>query len=106
QRLAATNVVTADRQFVRMSLAMDVGSSNHSTTAVVRNGESLLINVTDSASTRTQVGIPILAKVPNAARLFKNVSQSVVKPGESLFLLATPHIVDAENKETISGIPH
>ena len=105
-RVTATHAVSADRQMVRMSLAADFGSSNYSITTHIPNGQSLLFNVTDASGDRTQTGIPILSKVPNADRLFKLATKSALKPGESLFLLATPRVIDAGNDaETLTGLP-
>ncbi|MFM9961109.1 MAG: hypothetical protein ACKV2Q_07775 [Planctomycetaceae bacterium] len=105
-RFTATNVVSADREFVRVSLAADAGSSNYSTTATVRDGQSLLINITETANNDAKTGIPILSNAPNVDRLFKNVSQPPLKPGESLFLLATPRVIAPEAEEQLLlGVP-
>ncbi|MBC7816108.1 MAG: hypothetical protein IAG10_04335 [Planctomycetaceae bacterium] len=78
-------------------------AAHHLTT--VRDGHSLLLNVTDSYPVSTQTGVPILDKIPHVDRLFKNVTKSALKPGESLFLLATPRVIIAEEEETTPASP-
>ena len=95
--------------FTRLHLSVrgtDEQSAAHNLTTV-RDGHSLLINLTNVIQSGTQEGVPILNKVPHADRHFKNVSApKSLKPGEQLFLLATPRLVAPKaEEESLLGVP-
>ena len=95
--------------FTRLHLSArgtDEQSAAHNLSTVC-DGHSLLINLTNVFQSGTHEGVPILNKVPHVDRLFKSVSATKsLKPGEQLFLLATPRLIPPEaEEELLLGVP-
>lgn len=109
--LVMSGVISGDRRFVRFNLGANAEGASplkNLITLNVPSGRSVLFNLSspDQFDERHEVGVPILDKVPHTARLFKNVSASKkLKPGESLFLLATPRVIVQDEEEELLGIP-
>jgi type II secretory pathway component GspD/PulD (secretin) len=67
------------------------------TVAVPDGGTVLLGGLKRLAEARTEVGPPILSKLPYINRLFKNVGYG--RDGESLMIMVTPRIIIQEEEE-------
>src|SRR5262249_5071106 len=135
-----TPVVSADRRYVRMTLAPTftalesffsvqvpaaVGGSGLgggaasvnatiqlpqftvttvSTTVTVPDGGTVLLGgVKRLQESRTEFGVPVLAKAPLINRLFRNIG--IGRQTSSLMLMVTPRIIILEEEEERLGIP-
>jgi Flp pilus assembly secretin CpaC/thiol-disulfide isomerase/thioredoxin len=104
-RLTGVVIQVPNRDLIRLQL--NVAHREDSTvspgvTGLVKDGHTMLIDITDAITPGKQVGVPI----PGTDRLFKNVSsKKPLKPGERLILMATPRGITLEEEESLLGIP-
>ena len=97
--VAMKPIVSADRKLLRLQYATqrrDAVLDFAKLPAVTfEDGQSLLIDVTDSYSTGPTAGVPILSKVPGEDRLFKNTGKS----DRRTLLLITGQVIVAEEEQ-------
>ena len=138
--LSVIPVVTADRRYVRLSIAPQFLAFDHfdtfvipaavgggglgggatsingqvqlpvfnqtnvNTTVTVPDGGTVLLGgVKRLQEARTELGTPIVSKIPFIDRLFRNIG--VGRQTSSLMLMVTPRIVILEEEEERLGIP-
>jgi general secretion pathway protein D len=71
------------------------------TVSVPDGGTVLLGGVKRLNEQRSEMGTPLLSKIPYISRLFKNVA--VGRKSESLMLMVTPRIIIQEEEEELRG---
>ena len=67
------------------------------TVSVPDGGTVLLGGIKRLAEGRTELGVPLLSKIPYVDRLFRNVS--IGRETESLMMMVTPRIIIQEEEE-------
>ncbi|MCY2963598.1 MAG: hypothetical protein NT069_08115, partial [Planctomycetota bacterium] len=78
------------------------GAASRQIEKTLRVGESLVVDLTAFRQGRAdqgEVGVPILNKIPQVDRLFKNAGPNL--PAERTYLVITPRLVLAEPEEAI-----
>jgi general secretion pathway protein D len=66
-------------------------------------GTVLLGGIKRLSEGRSELGVPLLSKVPYINRLFKNVG--IGRETDSLMMMVTPRIIIQEEEEERLGIP-
>lgn len=109
--LSTSHSASAKHRFVRMKCSAApkaAGLTKNFSIMTVRDGQSWLMDLTDSLRDEPPKAVPIFDIVPHMRELFPNGGPKIAfEPKDAIFLLATPRvIVDAEIEvESLIGLP-
>ena len=98
---SATNNASSFTQGTTIQLPTFAFTTVTTTVSVPDGGTVLLGGVKRLNEQRSEMGTPLLSKIPYISRLFKNVA--VGRKSESLMLMVTPRIIIQEEEEELRG---